>query len=82
MMPAPDITMKKLYVRDEDWANYLGRHLRIIRGTEDITDKMKGRDQDLSPMESGEPAQAWVLVTEAGTERRYVPNDDWELYEG
>ena len=72
--------MQKLYARDEDWEIYLGRRLRVIRGTKEHTGTLKGREEALSPMTSGEMAQAWILELESGGEHRFVPSDEWELY--
>ena len=57
-----------------------GRQLRIIRGTEEVTGTLKGRDESLSPMTTGEMAQAWILEAENGTEHRFGSSDGWELY--
>ena len=73
--------MIRLYVRDEDWQDHLGKRLRIIRGTDEITGTMKGRDHALSPMKSGEMAKAWLLSTDDGGQYGFVPSDGWDIYE-
>jgi hypothetical protein len=73
--------MIRLYVRDEDWQDHLGKRLRIIRGTDEITGTMKGRDDALSPMKSGEMAKAWLLSTDDGGLYGFVPSDGWDIYE-
>jgi hypothetical protein len=73
--------MKKLYVRDEDWQNHLGKQLRVIRGTDEIAGTMIGRDEALSLMQSGETGKAWRLVTGAGDQHAFIPSDGWEVYE-
>ena len=73
--------MNKVYVRDQDWESYLGKRLRIIRGTTEVAGTMKGHDAALFPMLRGERAKPWVLTTEDGTDVKFVASDGWELYE-
>ena len=73
--------MIRLYVRDEDWRDHVGKHLRIIRGTDEITGTMTGQDHELLAMKNGEMAKAWLLLTDDGDQYRFVPSDDWDVYE-
>ena len=73
--------MKRLYVRDEDWADHVDKKLRIIRGTDELVGTLKGQDAEPSPLKSGELTKAWVLDTDGGALHRFVPSDDWDIYE-
>ena len=64
--------MKRLYVRDEDCDLHLGKQLRVIRGTDEVSGTLVWRDEALSPKENGELARTWVIVNE-GREFRFVP---------
>jgi len=72
--------MKRLYVRDEDCDLHLGKRLRVIRGTDEMSGTLVWRDDGLSPKENGELARAWVLVNE-GLEFRFFPSDGWDVYQ-
>src|SRR5215203_2185315 len=72
--------MKRLYVRDEDSDLHLGKRLRVIRGTVEMSGTLLPRDEALSPKENGELARAWVIVND-GSEFRFVPSDGWDVYQ-
>jgi len=73
--------MKRLYVRDDDCDLHLGKRLRVIRGTDEMSGTLVWRDEGLSPKENGELARASVLVLHDGLEFRFVPSDGWDVYQ-
>src|SRR5687767_5355481 len=42
--------MKRLYVRDQDRSDHVGKKLRIIRGTDEFAGTLKGQDEKPSPV--------------------------------
>ena len=73
--------MERLYVRDQDCADHIGKKLRTIRGTDELEGTLKGQEKVPLPLQSGEPANHWVLDTEDGAQHRFVPSDGWDIYE-